>query len=50
MINRLKLMDTPLVLCFTTLRSEQHEILQVGSIQEGIHQTHHSIVQIENTP
>ena len=29
--------------------SEQHEVLQVGSIQEGILQARHLIVQIENT-
>ena len=29
--------------------SEQHKVLQVGSIQEGILQAGHQIVQIENT-
>ena len=29
--------------------SEQHEVLQVGSIQEGILQARYEIVQTENT-
>ena len=51
-IFRVRLWSSNVTECFVYLLpsgSKQHEVLQVGSIQEGILQACHSIVQMVNT-